>query len=152
MFRYRGLPRLLVRRDCDATCCIGRLASSRLLLSALCGASCPLDHPIDRQVFLRNLLRRRPRPGVEHKMLCLLCHRQANTASGFGVDLGEYLKGASAGEDQPTERVYLAARGGTSHPPARLLAGLFELPFQVLVTTVGDAPIRHNINVFLPER
>jgi hypothetical protein len=39
------------------------------------------DHPAERQVFLRNLRRRRPEPGLDRKMLFLLADRQKSASS-----------------------------------------------------------------------
>ena len=145
-----GYRAFLVRRDGDADLLHRRLASREDFFSALEADPVRSTHPIDRQVFLRNLRRRRPEPGVEHKMLFLLATAKLNQAERFGVDLGDTY-GRIGGEDQPPERVYLALE---EHYHTRLLAyvlDVFELPFQVVVPPFVMRQFV-KINVFLPER
>jgi hypothetical protein len=145
-----GYRAFLVRRDGDADLLHRRLASREDFFSALEAHPVRSTHPIDRQVFLRNLRRRRPEPGVEHKMLFLLATAKLNQAERFGVDLGDTY-GRIGGEDQPPERVYLALE---EHYHTRLLAyvlDVFELPFQVVVPPFVMRQFV-KINVFLPER
>jgi hypothetical protein len=145
-----GYRAFLVRRDGDADLLHRRLASREDFFSALEADPVRSTHPIDRQVFLRNLRRRRPEPGVEHKMLFLLATAKLNQAERFGVDLGDTY-GRIGGEDQPPERVYLALE---EHYHTRLLGyvlDVFGLPFQVVVPPFVMRQFV-KINVFLPER
>ena len=75
-----GYRAFLVRRDGDADLLHRRLASREDFFSTLEADPVRSTHPIDRQVFLRNLRRRRPEPGVEHKMLFLLATAKLNQA------------------------------------------------------------------------
>lgn len=60
----------------------------------------------DRAVFLRNLRRRRPEPGLDERMLWLLATAKANQAERFGVDLGK-LYGRIPDEDEEPESVHV---------------------------------------------
>ena len=82
-------------------------------------------------VFMRNLRRRRPEPGVDREMLFLLATAKLNQAERFGVGLGETY-GRNSGDDVPPERVYMELE---EHYHTRLLAyvlDIFGLPFQVV--------------------
>jgi hypothetical protein len=145
-----GYRAFLVRRDGDADLLHRRLASREEFFSSLEADPVRSTYPIDRQVFLRNLRRRRPEPGVAAKMLFLLATAKLNQAERFGVDLGDTY-GRIGGEDQPPERVYLALE---EHYHTRLLAyvlDMFGLPFQVVVPPLVMRQFV-KINVFLPER
>ncbi|WP_292989320.1 hypothetical protein [Mycobacterium sp.] len=88
-------------------------------------------HPADRDVFLRNLRRRRPEPGLDDKMLFLLATAKLNQAERFGVGLGETY-GRNSDENLPPENVYLELE---EHYHTRLLAyalDVFDLTFQVV--------------------
>ena len=145
-----GYRAFLVRRDGDADLLHRRLASREDFFSTLEADPVRSTHPIDRQVFLRNLRRRRPEPGVEHKMLFLLATAKLNQAERFGVDLGDTY-GRIGGEDQAPERIYLALE---EHYHTRLLAyvlDMFGLPFQVVVPPLVMRQFV-KMEVFLPER
>ena len=145
-----GYRAFLVRRDGDADLLHRRLASREEFFSALEADPVRSSYPIDRQVFLRNLRRRRPEPGLDAKMLFLLATAKLNQAERFGVDLGDTY-GRIGGADQPPERVYLALE---EHYHTRLLAyvlDMFGLPFQVVVPPLVMRQFV-KINVFLPER
>jgi hypothetical protein len=107
-------------------------------------------HPADREVFARNLRRRRPEPGVDRKMLFLLATAKLNQAERFGVGLGETY-GLNSGDDLPPERVYLELE---EHYHTRLLAyvlDIFGLPFQVVAPPFVMRQFVKT-GVFLPER
>ncbi len=145
-----GYRAFLIRRDGDADLLHRRLASREEFFSALQADPVRSRYPIDRQVFLRNLRRRRPEPGLDAKMLFLLATAKLNQAERFGVDLGDTY-GRIGGADQPPERVYLALE---EHYHTRLLAyvlDMFGLPFQVVVPPLVMRQFV-KINVFLPER
>lgn len=145
-----GYREYLARRDGDADLLHRRLASREEFFSALEADPVRSTHPIDRQVFMRNLRRRRPGPSVDRKTLFLLATAKLNQAERFGVDLGDTY-GRIGGEDQPPERVYLALE---EHYHTRLLAyvlDMFGLPFQVVVPPLVMRQFV-KIEVFLPER
>ena len=62
----------LQRRDGEADLLNRRLASREELFEGLEADPVRSAHPIDRGVFMQNLRRRRPEPGVDRKMLFLL--------------------------------------------------------------------------------
>lgn len=66
----------LQRRDGEADLLNRRLASREELFEGLEADPVRTAHPIDRRVFMLNLRRRRPEPGVDRKMLFLFGHRQ----------------------------------------------------------------------------
>lgn len=145
-----GYRAFLARRDGDADLLHRRLASREEFFSALEADPVRSTHPIDRQVFMRNLRRRRPEPSVDRKTLFLLATAKLNQAERFGVDLGDTY-GRIGGEDQPPERVYLALE---EHYHTRLLAyvlDMFGLPFQVVVPPLVMRQFV-KMEVFLPER
>jgi hypothetical protein len=63
-------------------------------------------HGFDRAVFLRNVARARPEPGLEPRLLWLLATAKVNQSERFGVELGK-LYGVSLGEDAPPEQVHV---------------------------------------------
>jgi hypothetical protein len=105
---------------------------------------------IDREVFARNLRRRRPEPGLDRQMLFLLATAKLNQAERFGVGLGETY-GRNSAEGTLPERVYMELE---EHYHTRLLAhvlDIFGLPFRV---SPPPLILRQfvKLNVFLPER
>lgn len=140
----------LARRDGDADLLHRRLANREEFFASLETDPVRSARPIDRTVFLRNLRRRRPEPGLSREMLFLLATAKLNQAERFGVDLGDTY-GRIGGEDQPPERVYLALE---EHYHTRLLAyvlDMFGLPFQVVVPPFVMRQFVKT-EVFLPER
>ena len=145
-----GYRDFLVRRDGDAVLLHRRLGSREKFFSALETDPIHSSYPIDRNMFLRNLRRRRPEPDVDPKMLFLLATAKLNQAERFGVDLGDTY-GRIGGEDQAPERIYLALE---EHYHTRLLAyvlDMFGLPFQVVVPPLVMRQFV-KMEVFLPER
>jgi hypothetical protein len=140
----------LAHRDGDADLLHRRLANREEFFRSLEADPVRSAHPIDRRVFLRNLRRRRPEPGLQREMLFLLATGKLNQAERFGVDLGDTY-GRIGGEDEPPERVYLALE---EHYHTRLLAyvlDMFGLPFQVVVPPFVMRQFV-KMEVFLPER
>jgi hypothetical protein len=140
----------LAHRDGDADLLHRRLANREEFFESLEADPVGSARPIDRQVFLRNLRRRRPEPGLPRQMLFLLATAKLNQAERFGVDLGDTY-GRIGGEDEPPERVYLALE---EHYHTRLLAyvlDIFSLPFQVVVPPFVMRQFV-KMEVFLPER
>jgi hypothetical protein len=140
----------LAHRDGDADLLHRRLANREEFFVSLEADPLRSARPIDRQVFLRNLRRRRPEAGLGRDMLFLLATAKLNQAERFGVDLGDTY-GRIGGEDQPPERVYLALE---EHYHTRLLAyalDIFGLPFQVVVPPFVMRQFV-KMEVFLPER
>jgi hypothetical protein len=145
-----GYRDFLTRRDGDADLLHRRLSSREKFFSALETDPIHSSYPIDRNMFLRNLRRRRPEPDVDPKMLFLLATAKLNQAERFGVDLGDTY-GRIGGEDQAPERIYLALE---EHYHTRLLAyvlDMFGLPFQVVVPPMVMRQFV-KMEVFLPER
>jgi hypothetical protein len=145
-----GYRAYLTRRDGAADLLHRRLTSREEFFSALEADPVRSTRHIDRNVFLRNLRRRRPEPGVDRETLFLLATAKLNQAERFGVDLGDTY-GRIGGEDEPPERVYLALE---EHYHTRLLAyvlDVFDLPFQVVVPPLVMRQFV-KVNVFLPER
>jgi hypothetical protein len=145
-----GYRDFLVRRDGDADLLHRRLGSREKFFSALEADPIHSSYPIDRNMFLRNLRRRRPEPDIDPKMLFLLATAKLNQAERFGVDLGDTY-GRIGGEDQAPERIYLALE---EHYHTRLLAyvlDMFGLPFQVVVPPLVMRQFV-KMEVFLPER
>ena len=145
-----GYRDYLARRDGDADLLHRRLASREEFFARLEADPVRSTRHIDREVFMRNLRRRRPEPGVDRQTLFLLATAKLNQAERFGVDLGDTY-GRIGGEDEPPERVYLALE---EHYHTRLLAyvlHVFGLPFQVVVPPLVMRQFV-KINVFLPER
>jgi hypothetical protein len=145
-----GYRDFLARRDGDADLLHRRLASREEFFGALEADPVRSARLIDRQVFLRNLRRRRPEPGLDPATLFLLATAKLNQAERFGVDLGDTY-GRIGGDDERPERVYLALE---EHYHTRLLAyvlDIFDLPFQVVVPPFVMRQFV-KMEVFLPER
>lgn len=145
-----GYRDYLARRDGDADLLHRRLASRDEFFAALETEPVRSTRAIDRRVFMRNLRRRRPEPGVDRAMLFLLATAKLNQAERFGVGLGETY-GRNSGEDTLPERVYMELE---EHYHTRLLAyvlDMFGLPFQVVPPPLVMRQFV-KINVFLPDR
>ncbi|BBX43840.1 hypothetical protein [Mycobacterium simiae] len=145
-----GYRAYLAHRDGDADLLHRRLANREEFFTSLEDDPVRSVHPIDREVFLRNLRRRRPEPGLPRETLFALATAKLNQAERFGVDLGDTY-GRIGGADQPPERIYLALE---EHYHTRLLAyvlDIFELPFQVVVPPLVLRQFV-KMQVFLPER
>jgi hypothetical protein len=145
-----GYRDYLVRRDGDADLLNRKLSSREEFFAALEADPVRSKHRIDRQVFAKNLRRRRPEPGVDRRMLFLLATAKLNQAERFGVGLGETY-GNNSGDDVPPERVYMELE---EHYHTRLLAyvlDMLDLPFQVVAPPLV---MRQFVKaaVFLPER
>lgn len=145
-----GTRTYLEKRDGDADLLNRCLATREEFFRGLEADPVRSTHPIDPRVFMRNLRRRRPEPGVDREMLFLLATAKLNQAERFGVGLGETY-GNNSGEDVPPERVYMELE---EHYHTRLLAyvlDMFGLPFQVVVPPLVMRQFV-KIAVFLPER
>jgi hypothetical protein len=126
-----GYRDFLVKRDGEADLLNRRLANREQFFNELEANAVRSDHPADRHVFLRNLRRRRPEPGLDEKMLFLLATAKLNQAERFGVGLGETY-GRNSDENLPPENVYLELE---EHYHTRLLAyalDVFGLTFRVV--------------------
>ncbi|WAC89182.1 hypothetical protein [Mycobacterium sp. Aquia_213] len=145
-----GYRDYLTHRDGDADLLHRRLANREDFFTSLEADPVRSNRRIDRRVFMRNLRRRRPEPGLSPEMLFLLATAKLNQAERFGVDLGDTY-GRIGGEDEPPERIYLALE---EHYHTRLLAyvlDIFGLPFQVVVPPFVMRQFV-KMEVFLPER
>ncbi len=81
----------------------------------------------DRDTFLRNVVRKRPEPGLDERMLWILATAKANQNERFGVELGR-LYGRGPREDDVPEHLHVILQE-SSH--TRILAdvvALFGLP------------------------
>lgn len=126
-----GYRDFLAKRDGEADLLNRRLANREQFFSDLEANPVRSAHPADRHLFLRNLRRRRPEPGLDKKMLFLLATAKLNQAERFGVGLGETY-GRNSDENLPPENVYLELE---EHYHTRLLAyalDVFDLTFQVV--------------------
>lgn len=126
-----GYRDFLAKRDGEADLLNRRLANRERFFNDLEANPVRSAHPVDREVFLRNLRRRRPEPGLDKKMLFLLATAKLNQAERFGVGLGETY-GRNSDENLPPENVYLELE---EHYHTRLLAyalDAFDLTFQVV--------------------
>jgi hypothetical protein len=138
----------LARRDGEADLLHRRLAHREDFFGSL--ETIRSAFPIDRRVFLQNLRRRRPQPGLSREMLFLLATAKLNQAERFGVDLGDTYGRIGCDEARP-EGVYLALE---EHYHTRLLSyvlDMFGLPFQVVVPPFVMRQFV-KMEVFLPER
>lgn len=145
-----GYRTYLEKRDGDADLLNRRLASREEFFQRLEADPVRSTHPIDRRVFMRNLRRRRPEPGVDRQMLFTLATAKLNQAERFGVGLGETY-GNNSGDDVPPERVYMELE---EHYHTRLLAyvlDVFGLPFQVVAPPLVMRQFV-KLAVFMPER
>jgi hypothetical protein len=145
-----GYRDYLARRDGDADLLHRRLARREEFFASLEADHIRSNRSINRDVFMRNLRRRRPEPGLHREMLFLLATAKLNQAERFGVGLGETY-GYNSGDDRPPERVYMELE---EHYHTRLLAyvlDMFGLPFHVVAPPLVMRQFV-KINVFLPER
>ena len=145
-----GYRAYLERRDGEADLLNRRLGSREAFFAALEADPVRSAHRVDRQVFARNLRRRRPESGVDRQLLFLLATAKLNQAERFGVGLGETY-GHNSGDDVPPERVYMELE---EHYHTRLLAyvlDIFDLPFQVVAPPLVMRQFVKTA-VFLPER
>lgn len=145
-----GYRTYLAHRDGEADLLHRRLGNREDFFTSLQADPVRSSRRIDRNVYLRNLRRRRPEPGLSREMLFLLATAKLNQAERFGVDLGDTY-GRIGGQDDPPERIYLALE---EHYHTRLLAyvvDIFELPFQVVVPPFVMRQFV-KMEVFLPER
>jgi hypothetical protein len=86
----------------------------------------------DREVFARNMRRRRPEPGLDPRMLWLLATAKLNQAERFGVGLGEVYGKDQDKFDAEPERLYVQLQ---EHYHTRILAdvvSMFDLPFPTI--------------------
>ncbi|WP_135457911.1 hypothetical protein [Mycobacterium sp. DL99] len=145
-----GYREFLARRDGEADLLNRRLANRERFFTELEEHPVRSAHPADRAVFLRNLRRRRPEPGLDRKMLFLLATAKLNQAERFGVGLGETY-GRNSDENLPPENVYLELE---EHYHTRLLAyalDVFDLTFQVVPPPFVMRQFVKT-GVFLPQR
>ena len=145
-----GYRDFLARRDGEADLLNRRLANREHFFTELEDNPVRSVHPADRTVFLRNLRRRNPEPGLDPKMLFLLATAKLNQAERFGVGLGETY-GRSSDENLPPENVYLELE---EHYHTRLLAyalDVFDLTFQVVPPPFVMRQFVKT-GVFLPQR
>src|SRR3954464_1672586 len=145
-----GYRTYLEKRDGEADLLNRRLGSREEFFKGLEADPVRSTHSIDRHVFMRNLRRRRPEPGVDREMLFLLATAKLNQAERFGVGLGETY-GSNSGDDVPPERVYMELE---EHYHTRLLAyvlNIFDLPFQVVAPPLVMRQFVKTA-VLLPER
>ncbi|OBA78299.1 hypothetical protein A9W99_24590 [Mycobacterium sp. 1164966.3] len=140
----------LARRDGEADLLNRRLANREEFFAALEADPVRSARHIDREVFARNLRRRKPEQNVGRDMLFLLATAKLNQAERFGVGLGETY-GRNSGDDTLPERVYMELE---EHYHTRLLAyvlDIFDLPFHVSPPPLVMRQFV-KLNVFLPER
>lgn len=145
-----GYRSYLQSRDGQADLLNRHLSSREEFFDGIKADQIRSTHHIDKNVFLRNLRRRRPEPGLDRQTLFVLATAKLNQAERFGVGLGETY-GLNSGADRPPERVYMELE---EHYHTRLLAyvlDVFDLPFQVAAPPLVMRQFV-KLNVFLPER
>jgi hypothetical protein len=135
-------------RDGDASLPRHRLAAREAFFERLASEPVRAARAVDGAAFRRNVLRRRPEPGLDRQMLWLLATAKTNQAERFAVGLAE-LYGKMDVRDEVVVRVSLQ-----EHYHTRLLAdavGLFGLE---IVPTPPAGPVRWFIKLLLalPER
>lgn len=145
-----GYRDFLVRRDGEADLLHRRLTSREEFFAGIEDNPVRSAYRIDRQVFLRNLRRRKPEPNLDPQTLFVLATAKLNQAERFGVALGETY-GVNSGDDASPERVYVELE---EHYHTRLLAyvlDIFGLPSQVVVPPLVMRQFV-KMGVFVPER
>ncbi|BBY06725.1 hypothetical protein [Mycobacterium noviomagense] len=145
-----GYRTYLAQRDGDADLLHRRLTGRERFFGALEAEPVRSARVIDRDVFVRNLHRRRPEPDLDRPMLFVLATAKLNQAERFGVGLGETY-GNNSGDDAPPERVYMELE---EHYHTRLLAyvlDIFGLPFHIVPPPLVMRQFVKTA-VFLPER
>jgi hypothetical protein len=145
-----GYREYLAQRDGDADLLNRRLGSREEFFAAIEADPVRSTRHMDRNVFARNMRRRKPEDGVDRRMLFLLATAKLNQAERFGVGLGETY-GHTSGDDVPPERVYMELE---EHYHTRLLAyvlDIFGLPFHVVAPPFVMRQFVKTA-VFLPER
>lgn len=145
-----GYRTYLAKRDGEADPLNRSLASREAFFTELEADPVRSTHRMDRDVFMRNLRRRRPEPGADRKMLFVLATAKLNQAERFGVGLGETY-GIRSGDAASPELVYIELE---EHYHTRLLAyvlGIFDLPFQVVAPPLVMRQFV-KLAVFMPAR
>lgn len=145
-----GYLSYLAKRDGDADLLNRSLASREEFFTGLEADPIRSTHRVDRDVFIRNLRRRRPEAGLDRKMLFLLATAKLNQAERFGVGLGETY-GMNSGDAARPELVYIELE---EHYHTRLLCyvlDIFGLPFQVVAPPMVMRQFVKRV-VFMPER
>jgi hypothetical protein len=101
MSGLEGYRRFLVERDGAANLSRHTLAKREALVDELERNPVRSRAALDRDRFVRNLLRRRPEPGLDERMLWLLATAKANQAERFAVGLAEILGRIDQDEAEP---------------------------------------------------
>ena len=86
--RYREF---LAARDGEADLLGHRLSKREAFFDELMRSPVRSCTPIDREVYFRNMARRRPERGLEPRMLWIVATAKANQSERFGVGLAELL-------------------------------------------------------------
>ncbi len=81
----------------------------------------------DRDTFLRNVVRKRPEPGLDEHMLWLLATAKANQSERFGVELGR-LYGRGPSEDDDPEHLHVLLQESYHTRILADVVALFGLP------------------------
>jgi hypothetical protein len=121
-----GYLEFLVRRDGEIHFARRTLSHREAFFDRLARDPVRAAVPIDREGYLRNLVRRRPDPGLHERTLWLLATAKANQAERFGVGLAELYGRVAEDSDPVRVRIQLEEFYHT-----RLLAeviALFGLP------------------------
>jgi hypothetical protein len=104
----------------------------------------------DAQVFLRNLFRRHPEPGLDDRMLFLLATAKVNQAERFGVGLGELYGRVHPGNDPVEIHVTLQEIYHTRQLAE--VVSIFGLDVQPVVPPLGIRLLIRTIVALPPER
>jgi hypothetical protein len=125
------------------------LARREAFLAALAADPVRSTAPVDREAYLRNLVRRRPERGLDRRTLWLLATAKANQAERFAVGLAELYGRVTEASDPVVVHLQLQEAYHT-----RLLADVVSLfglpvhprppawPARALVAWVATAPER----------
>jgi hypothetical protein len=126
----------LATRDGEADLARHSLPGRDDFFAALAAHPVRSTHRIDREVYLRNVVRARPGPGLDQRMLWVLASAKANQAERFAVGLTE-LYGRVTPEESSSLEVHLQLQE-TYH--TRILADvvdIFGLPVPLRPPPIG---------------
>ena len=147
-----GYLAFLAARDGEASLSRHTLGRREAFFAAIDREPVRASRTVDAAAYRRKLVRRRPEPDLDPRVLWLLATAKANQAERFGVGLGE-LYGLVTPDSDPT-RVHIALQ---EHYHTRMLAdvvGMFGLPVQagppawfarVIVKVLIATPERWNL-------
>ena len=117
----------LVRRDGAPDIYRLTLARREAFFDELARKRVRSEAGIDRETFLRNVVRRRPEPGLDARMLWLLASAKANQAERFAIELG-HLYARHSLEHKDPENVHVVLQEGYHTRILADVCAIFDLP------------------------